>query len=76
MKHQIKAIRLVHGVTTEYTAEDCKILNTVARLIIKHGAISYERLKALTGYEAITIHWALWHLEAETGTAQLWVLPG
>lgn len=76
MEHKIKAIRLVHGVTTEYNNLDCKILNMVARLIIKYGAISFERLKTVSGLPDIAIHWALWHLEAETGTAQLWILPG
>jgi hypothetical protein len=76
MKHPIKAARIVHGIVTEYTENDCKILNKVARLIIKYGAISLERLQRITKYEPITIHWALWHLEAETGTAQLWILPG
>lgn len=76
MKHKVKAIRFVHGVTTEYTVNDCKILNKVAKLIIKYGAISLERLEGITDYQPRTIQWAFFHLEAiETGSG-LWVLPG
>jgi hypothetical protein len=73
---KIKAVRIVHGVTTEYTENDCKILNTIANLIIKHGAISLERLQGITGYWDRTISWAMWHLEAVETPAQLWILPG
>jgi hypothetical protein len=76
MKHPIKAIRSVHGINTYYRELDCKILNKVAKLIIKFGAISTERLVKLTKYDPITVGWALWHLEAFTGSAQLWILPG
>lgn len=76
MKTQVKAIRIVQGITTEYTAEDCKILNKIAKLLIKFGAVSSERLGKITGYQGRTINWALWHLEAEETPAQLFILRG
>jgi len=75
MKQAIKAIRIVHGITTEYNQNDCNILNTIAKLLIKHGAISSERLQGITGFQSITVGWALWHLEAKESKAQLWTLP-
>lgn len=59
MKHPIKAIRSVHGVNTYYRELDCKILNKIAKLIIKHGAISYERLKALNCLINAYLNWAV-----------------
>jgi hypothetical protein len=76
MKHPIKAERIVHGVKTEYDQFDCRILNKIAKLVIHYGAISFERLQGITQYQARTIHWAMWHLEAIETPAQLWILPG
>jgi hypothetical protein len=71
----IKAVRIVHGVRTEYNALDCKILNKVAKLLIKFGAISTERLVKLTKLQTNSVLWALWHLEAVTCSLELWLLP-
>ena len=76
MKHRIKAVRIVHGIRTEYLEVDCKLLNKIANTIIKYGAISFERLQKITKLETLTIAWALWHLEAVETPAELWILPG
>lgn len=76
MKDRIKAVRLVHGIRTEYYEVDCKILNRIAKLLIQHGAISSERLQTITKFGTLTVNWALWHLEAVETPAQLWILPG
>jgi len=76
MNNAVKAVRITHGVVTEYTAFDCKILNKVAALIIKFGAISAERLAKLSKFQMRTVLWALWHLGCEETTMQLWVMPG
>ena len=75
MNNAIKAVRNVLDICTEYTAQDCKILNRVAKLIIKHGAVSLERLTKLTKLATREICWALWHLGAIETPAQLWLLP-
>ncbi len=76
MKQPIKAVRIVHGVRTEYDQFDCRILNKIAKLVIHYGAISFERLQSITKYQGLTIHWALWHLEAtEQKGSGLYTLP-
>ncbi len=77
MKYSIKAVRSAYGVKTEYDQFDCKILNKVAKLIIKYGAISVERLQGITQYQSRTVRWALFHLEALEALEKggLYILP-
>jgi hypothetical protein len=73
---KVKAVRIAHGIRTEYIEADCKFLNKIANTIIKYGAISFERLQKITKLETRTICWALWHLEAIETAAELYILPG
>jgi predicted transcriptional regulator len=58
-----------------YNAVDCIVLNKVVKQVIKHGAISVERLQKITKISEREIHWALHHLEAKRTSADLYVLP-
>ena len=76
MNNAARAVRFAHNIATELTALDCKILNKVAALIIKYGAISAERVATLTKFSSITVGWALFQLEAVETSMQLFILPG
>ncbi len=65
-----------HNLGGSWTAEDCKYLNKVAALVVKFGAASVERLAKVAKLETHTVQWALFQLDAECGTAELYYLPG
>jgi hypothetical protein len=65
-----------HNLGGSLTAEDCKYLNKVAALLVKFGAASVERLAKVGRLETHTVQWALYHLEAGSGSAELYYLPG
>lgn len=57
------------------TKLDAKILASVFQVLLSEGAASVERLQIETGFNSLSVRWALFQLGCSCPGAELFILP-